>query len=110
MLYVLDTLIFSTLGPFSDLLAIFSFGQILLFLTVLNLLGERTMKNMMFPEIVPYVRLGNLKQGHLEMGGKLRNIVKYTSTYQSKALLLLFRMVIIGAMIDDHIVVVFPLE
>ena len=56
------------------------------------------------------IRLGNLKRGHLEMGGKLRSIVKYTSTYQSKALLLLFRMVIIGAMIDDHIVVVFTLE
>ena len=44
------------------------------------------------------------------MGGKLINIVKYTSTYQSKALLILFRMVITGAMIDDHIVVVFMLE
>ena len=44
------------------------------------------------------------------MGGKLINIVKYSSTYQSKALLLLFRMVITGAMIDDHIAVVFTLE
>ena len=55
-------------------------------------------------------KTGKPKRRALEMGGKLINIVKYTSTYQSKALLLLFRMVITGAMIDDHIVVVFTLE
>ena len=55
-------------------------------------------------------KTGKPKRRAVEMGGKLINIVKYSSTYQSKALLLLFRMVITGAMIDDHIVVVFTLE
>ena len=39
-------------------------------------------------------KTGQPKRRAVEMGGKLRNIVKYSSTYQSKALLLLFRMVI----------------
>jgi len=55
-------------------------------------------------------KTGKPKRRAVEMSGKLINIVKYSSTYQSKALLLLFRMVITGAMIDDHIAVVFTLE